>query len=204
MDKKRSIGVTIFGIVLIAISVISIFTFKTYDKNVHSINESVYKLYSLVVTELQKSENSLSEDETNQLQQFEKRLLDFKNKHIDENYVENRTLLLLFSYSNLLLFVTLAVSGIFLIKRINWSRIAVIYVTIAGFFVGLCAALSMHFAAKPVLGIYIQGKPLHDPQPSLFHTYQTGHLIGFSLSLLWTIFVIFFLTRPKVKEQFKN
>lgn len=86
------------------------------------------------------------------------------------------------------------ISGIGLLKLLKWARGFIVIVTIIHYFYGI--ALYFLYTRTYIIPAFAKAN-----RQMVFSGVITG--IVWILGLLWVVFVVYYFTRPKVKEQFK-
>ena len=215
--RKRSVGVTIFAIIFICVGLKGLFTenpFKFTDLIDAQINHYIRRGALTRVQTIKLDLNKSTTLSTNSRQEIEIALFQFldKIKHPDNTAVNLMFFTDSFNYLSNFLFVY---AGLLIFRLRKLGQFLALLLS-AGNLIALIIALSsVYFLANYLIDLLNQVVILHNQVIALPHPQTISIeniflsspiilllLIGLGINLMITGFVLFFFTRPKVKEQF--
>ena len=101
------------------------------------------------------------------------------------------------SYYIIIISITSLILGIGILKLQEWARKGIIYYQIIIVFLGI---ILTPLLKKEILHL---GKDIGVTKKEIVHGLTMIDIAGPIIEILFTLIIIYYLTRPKVKEQFK-
>ncbi len=220
MEKKRLIGVKIFGVIFILLAAYLI-QFPVDELAWHSPPRSHYRLYQAQISELEdfQIKNSILAPSANQIL-FVKKFAQFKQEaeNFRLNYIVKKRISLhaqIFISIGFMTCLVFLITGLGLIMNFLWARRLALLSMLLSFLFYLALLFDFYslcnfsnITTKEVVNLQALLLPsaidqlkflLQDSFPMVF----LSTWVIFLPLALFAVCVIYYFTRPKVKEQFK-